>query len=164
MRGIGGKVDIESEIPTVTERDWTALYKHIRERNAVHAESAIRRNKRYKRMAAWLHTFIPLTSLALTVLATSEFPRQHAVTAAVAILLTVLTGLNYTLEPARRYSAYSSICVSLHDSLFELESGVERLRNSPPEEVLQLLDKINADLSAIGRVMAGLPVAREHLG
>jgi hypothetical protein len=126
----------------------------------VHAKSAIKRNKRYKKMAALFNTAIPLTSLALTILATSEFEYQHAITAAVAISLTVITGINYTLEPGRRYTAYANICIELHDALFRLETGVEQ-RKADPADIMKFLDDANAELSAIGRVMIGLPVAKE---
>lgn len=157
-------METEAAIPLVTERDWMSLYDHVRQRVQVHTNSAVKRNKRYKKMAGSLHALIPLTSLALTVLAGSDFPRQHMVTAGVAILLTALTGTNYALEPGRRYAAYADICIQLHDVDFQLETKLEALKTGPVESIIVVLNAANEQLSAIGRVMAGLPVAREHLG
>jgi hypothetical protein len=159
-------LEVESELPEPGQRDWHALYDHLRERHDNHVKSAVKRNVRYKRMATWLHILIPLLSLTLTILATSSFPYQHAVTAGAAVALTILTGTNYTLEPARRYHAFAEICVQLHDWMFETECEVEKLSAAGAAEgvLIDYLVRRNLDFSAIGRAMASLPVPRERLG
>lgn len=155
----------ESELAVAGQRDWHDLYDHLRQRHAAHVKSAVKRNVRYKRMAAWLHILIPLMSIVLTVLAASDFPHQHAVTAVAAITLTLLTGMNYTLEPGKRYREYAEICIELHDWMYEMESEVEKLQAKPDSEVIiDYLEKMNREFSAIGRSMADLPVPRERLG
>lgn len=156
---------VESELPEPGQRDWHCLYDHLRQRHASHVKSAVKRNIRYKRMAATLHILIPLMSLILTVLATSTFPYQQAVTGGVAILLTVLTGANYTLEPSKRYHDYAEICVQLHDWMFSMECEVEKLSASSDDKLLiDYLERVNLEFSVIGRTMAKLPIPRERLG
>lgn len=158
-------METESELPESGQRDWHALYEHLRERHAIHVKSAVKRNTRYKRVATILHIFIPLISLGLTILATSVFPWQHAITAGIAVTLTFLTAMNYIFEPARRYHAYAEICIELHDWMFETEVEVEKLSvGSDSKLMLDYLARRNVEFSVIGRTMAGLPVPRERLG
>ena len=158
-------MEVESEFPEPSQRDWRSLYNHLKERHAFHVKSAVRRTVRYKRMAAALHILIPLMSLGLTILATSDFPYQHAITGATAIVLTVLTGINYTLEPAKRYQAYAEIGVQLHDWMFTIEGEVEKYsKGSDSKLLIDYFIQKNIEFSAIARTMAGLPVPREQLG
>jgi hypothetical protein len=158
-------MEIESEFPEPGQRDWRSIYKHLKERHAYHVKSAVRRTVRYKRMAAALHILIPLMSLVLTILATSDFPYQHAVTGGAAIALTVLTGINYTLEPGKRYQAYADIGIQLHDLMFEIEGEVEKFSEGSDSKLLiDYLERKNTEFSVIARAMAGLPVPREQLG
>lgn len=162
---VGGAVETESELAEAGQRDWHDLYEHLRQRHAAHVRSAVKRNVRYKRMAAALHILIPLASLVLTILATSAFPYQHAVTAGAAITLTILTGTNYTLEPGKRYHEYADICIQLHDWMYEMESEVEKLSKGPDGKlIIDYLEKMNLEFSVIGRRMAELPVPRVRLG
>jgi TRAP-type uncharacterized transport system fused permease subunit len=158
-------MEVESEFPEPGQRDWRIIYNHLKERHAYHVKSVVRRTVRYKRMAAALHILIPLISLVLTILATSDFPHQHAVTGATAIALTVLTGINYTLEPSKRYQAYAEISIQLHDLMFEIEGEVEKFSEGTDIKLLiDYLEQKNKEFSTIARAMAGLPVPREQLG
>lgn len=155
----------ESELPEPGQRDWHSLYDHLKQRHAAHVKSAVKRNVRYKRMATGLHILIPLTSLILTLLATSTFPYHYAITAGVAISLTILTGANYTLEPGKRYHAYADICIRLHDWMFEMECEVEKLAEGSDSKLLiDYLERMNLEFSTISRSMADLPIPRERLG
>lgn len=156
-------MELESELPEPDQRDWRSIYNHLKERHAFHVKSAVRRTVRYKRVAAALHILIPLMSLALTILATSDFPYQHAITGGTAIALTVLTGINYTLEPGKRYQAYADIGIQLHDWMFEVDSEVEKLSGGSDSKLLiDYFERKNIEFSAIARTMAGLPIPRER--
>jgi hypothetical protein len=158
-------MEVESEFPEPNQRDWVSIYNHLKERHAYHVKSAVRRTVRYKRMAAALHILIPLVSLALTILATSDFPYQHAITGAAAVFLTVLTGINYTLEPGKRYQAYAEIGIQLHDVMFDAECEVAKYsKGVDSKSLIDYLEEKNIQFSAIARSMAGLPVPRERLG
>lgn len=158
-------MEVESEFPEPSQRDWVGIYNHLKERHAYHVKSAVRRTVRYKRMAAALHILIPLISLALTILATSDFPYQHAITGATAVLLTVLTGINYTLEPGKRYQAYAEIGIQLHDVMFDAECEVAKYsKGVDSKSLIDYLEEKNIQFSVIARSMAGLPVPRERLG
>ncbi len=157
-------MEIESELPGPDQRDWRSIYNHLKERHAFHVKSAVRRTVRYKRMAAALHILIPLMSLVLTILATSDFPFQHVITGAAAIALTVLTGINYTLEPGKRYQAYADIGIQLHDWMFEVDGEVEKqARSSDSNSLIDYFEEKNTEFSLIARTMAGLPIPRERL-
>ena len=105
-------------------------------------------------------------ALVLTILATSDFTYQHTVTAWAAIALTVITGTNYTLEPGERYRAYAEAGVQLHDCMFELDGRLMQLiaDGSQLGAVIDYLEKVNEQISAIGRTMADLPVPRARAG
>jgi hypothetical protein len=146
------------------DRDWRELYRHLRERCDMHVGSCVRRVARYKRLAGTLHIVIPLASLLLTVLVTSNFPNHVEIAAGFAIALTILTGVNYILEPARRYREYVESSIALHDWRFELETQVQMLGSSSSARLLDYLKRKNESLSKIARTMSGLPIAREQMG
>lgn len=156
----------EAPVPLRDEapRDWHVFYRQVIERCENHSLSAIKRQKRYKRQAGFLHVAIPLVSLAVSITATSSFPRQGQVVATLAIVGSILTGVNYILEPSRRYNEYANACIDLYDLKYETDVGVERMADVVPVgELLSYLVEQNLRVSEIGRRMAGLPIAREHL-
>lgn len=154
----------EQEIPEQSpDRDWRFLYKHLRERFDVHDRSAIRRNLRYKKLAAIFHIAIPLLSIAVTIVAGSREPFSVHVAFGLGVVLTIMSTLNATLEPARRYREAVDRCIELHDLRVKMEASMEHLAqtHANPDEILKSLIDLNLELSEIGRKMAGIPIPRE---
>lgn len=157
-------MDKEKGIPEQgPDRDWRFMYKHVRERFDMHDASAIRRNVRYKRLAALFHTAIPLLSIAVTIVAGSGAPMSTQVAFGLGVVLTIISTLNATLEPARRYREAVDRCIELHDLRVRMEAAVESLaqRQATPDDFLTSLLDLNQELSGIGRRMAGIPIPRE---
>lgn len=156
-------MDKEDAIPEQgPERDWTFAYKHIRQRLDGHEKTAVRRNRRYKSLATAFHTLIPLLSIAITIVVGSGIPHREAIAFALGVTLTLLSTLNATLEPARRYSEEVEQCIELHDLRLRAEMGVEDLKNThaTQTEMLSFLSDINLDISQIGRRLASIPIPR----
>jgi hypothetical protein len=110
-------------------------------------------------MAAVFNILVPLLSLTLTVLVTTEMPRRDLVAVVVATLLTVLASLNAILTPSKRYSQYAVLAVRLHDQRLRLEV---RLQDCDPEKdsekILNLIEEANQNISEIGVEMVGLDI------
>jgi hypothetical protein len=154
-------MDKEQDIPEQgPERDWRFVYRHIRERFDKHDTSAIRRSARYKMLAALFHISIPLLSVAITIEIGSKMPYSTQVAFGLGVLLTVLSTLNATLEPARRYREAVDRCIDLHDLRLRMEARIEfaAQQNVSSEQCVDSLLELNLELSEIGRRMAGVPI------
>ncbi|MFV8308218.1 hypothetical protein [Mycobacteroides chelonae] len=158
-------MELERDIPESEALDplWAPLYKRLRERINNHVSSAVKRNIRYKRIAGLLNITVPLSALALTIVATSSFKHHEGVTVAVAITVTVLTGINSIIEPTRRYMEYVQSCIELHDLRFEVETWARTSREMGADQVANKLNTYNERISFVGRRMSGLSIARSML-
>jgi hypothetical protein len=148
-----------------TGAPWAELCGKLVDRCEYHRAKAERRIRRYKRWGSIFHVSIPLLSLGLTIIATTPMREQNLATSVVATVLTVLTGLNFILEPTRRYREYVQAAVRLHDWRFELDLHLVRGEvRGAAIGMAEYLNQKNSELSEIGLAMAGLPIAREQLG
>lgn len=153
---------VESPFPDPEgDRDWRAYYKHLKERCEYHAASAARRTRRYKLIASILHMAIPLLSIAVTIAVTTDMPYAGRIAAALASLLTILTGLNSILEPNRRYLEYVARAIELQEWRLDLEMRVDQLKGGDDNALIHCFSEKNRQLSDIGRRMAGIPIPRQ---
>jgi hypothetical protein len=151
------QLQTEERIPEQgPDRDWRYAYRHVRQRLDNHRASAHRRGQRYKSIATSFHVAIPLLSVTVMVVVGSGISDYREIVFTLGTALTVVTTLNTTLAPARRYREAVERCIELHDLRFQLEKGVEELalKHAQPTALLTLIDEINLGLSEIGRHMA----------
>jgi hypothetical protein len=151
------QLQTEERIPEQgPDRDWRFAYRHVRQRLDNHEASAHSRGQRYKSVATFSHVTVPLFSIAVTIVVGSGISDYRGLVFALGAALTVVTTLNATLAPARRYREAVERCIELHDLRFQLEKGVEELalNHAPPSDLLALVDEVNQGISGIGRHMA----------
>jgi hypothetical protein len=142
-------------------RDWRVYYMHLRERCDAHQESVLSRTRRYKLLASVLHIAIPLLSISVMILVTANAPHSIVAAAALATVLTVLTGLNSILEPVRRYLECVARGIELQEWRLDFEMQVDQLKDGDLAAQAACFREKNAQLSDIGRRMAGVPIPRQ---
>ncbi len=152
-------MDLEQPLPNGPEpTSPEQMYVHVLERGSIHARSAAKRSKRYKRLASIMHFSIPLTSLSLAVVIGLNLDASLAIAGVVAVVLTIVTALNSVLDPEQRYLAYSEACIQIHD--WEMATRQEWSLATTTRDRFAVVDEANRRMSEIGQAMARLPIPR----
>lgn len=149
--------------PTVAE--WQPAYDRLLARLHYHDQIARRRLGHLKWQASLYHVAIPLLAVAVTIVIGSAIPHGQEIGFSIGGLLALLSTLNSTVDPARRYADKANAGIDIYEIRAHTQDGLVRLSNQGArlDQVLGFLEARDAELSEVGRRLAETRLPRAPL-